>query len=103
MSADVRRHDQRDPFQIMTTAQTITAHPQRQQPLLCPTDAKPAAPRKEMMASAERRPSIKTDKQSLEYLLKSGLAGGLAGCAVRLLTMRAIRDKSLTETHRQRQ
>ena len=28
----------------------------------------------------------KLDKQSPEYLLKSGLAGGLAGCAVRAIS-----------------
>lgn len=29
------------------------------------------------------RPAKEVDKRSLDYLLRSGLAGGLAGCAVR--------------------
>lgn len=32
--------------------------------------------------STEQKPRKKLDKQSVEYVLKSGLAGGLAGCAV---------------------
>ena len=41
---------------------------------LCPTDDEAVLPR--------RKPPPKLDKQSTEYVLKSGLAGGLAGCAV---------------------
>jgi solute carrier family 25 protein 16 len=42
-------------------------------PALCPTDDDAIVPSK---------PRTKLDKKSPEYLLKSGVAGGLAGCAV---------------------
>jgi len=84
MSTNARRHDEQAPFRIMTTtAQTIPAHAERQQPLLYPADADPIKSGTEKMASTGQGPARKVDKQSPEYLLKSGLAGGLAGCAVR--------------------
>lgn len=43
-------------------------------PAICPTDDDAIVPRQ------ERR---KLDKQSWEYVTKTGIAGGLAGCAVR--------------------
>lgn len=42
---------------------------------ICPTDSDALVPRKE---------THKVDKQSTEYIIKTGIAGGLAGCAVRL-------------------
>jgi len=42
---------------------------------ICPTDTDAIIPRKQ---------KHKVDKQSTEYIVKSGLAGGLAGCAVRI-------------------
>lgn len=61
----------------MTTAvyaePSALARPKRPQPILCPTDADAIVP--------HTKPKL--DKQSVEYILKSGLAGGLAGCAVR--------------------
>jgi solute carrier family 25 protein 16 len=84
MSTNARRHDEQASSNIMTTtAQTLSAHTKRQQPLLYPADADPIISSKEKMASAGQGPARKVDKQSPEYLLKSGLAGGLAGCAVR--------------------
>lgn len=65
--------------QDMTTAihaePGALARPRRPQPQprLCPTDADAIVP--------GAKP--KMGKQSVEYALKSGLAGGLAGCAVR--------------------
>lgn len=41
---------------------------------ICPTDDEAVVPRK------------KVDKQSLDYLWRSGTAGGLAGCAVSFFT-----------------
>lgn len=41
---------------------------------ICPTDTDAIVPRKQ---------KHKVDKQSTEYIVKSGIAGGLAGCAVR--------------------
>jgi solute carrier family 25 protein 16 len=42
----------------------------RQDPALCPTDGEAVVPRK------------KLEKQSFDYLWRSAVAGGLAGCAV---------------------
>jgi len=47
------------------------------QPAICPTDDDTIAPRR---AGNQK----KVDKRSLDYVLRSGLAGGMAGCAVRL-------------------
>lgn len=44
-------------------------------PELCPTDSDSIAP---------KRDPKKVEKQSLDYALRTGLAGGLAGCAVSL-------------------
>lgn len=43
----------------------------RKEPALCPTDQETITPK-----------AKKYHKQSLEYVWRSGLAGGLAGCAV---------------------
>ena len=45
---------------------------EREAPAVCPTDDHTAVPKR---ASAK-------SKQSLDYVWRSGLAGGLAGCAV---------------------
>ncbi|KAI9726787.1 MAG: hypothetical protein M1828_000643 [Chrysothrix sp. TS-e1954] len=47
------------------------------EPAICPTDDDAVVPRRSMPR--------KLDKQSTEYILKSGLAGGLAGCAAKTL------------------
>ena len=36
---------------------------------------------------SDMRDGKRTDKKSWEYLIKSGIAGGFAGCAVRLLPL----------------
>ncbi|TID21682.1 mitochondrial carrier [Venturia nashicola] len=64
------------------------ARPRRSQPLLCPTDADAIMP--------DAKP--KMDKQSVEYALKSGLAGGLAGCAAKTLVAPLDRVKVLFQT-----
>jgi len=57
-------------------------------PLPKPSDASPEAHIGHPSANStttvpiERQSKKKLDKQSVEYVLKSGLAGGLAGCAV---------------------
>lgn len=53
----------------------------RQEPAVCPTDDDQVAPRRN-----SQEPSRKLAKQSPEYMWKSGVAGGLAGCAVRELS-----------------
>ncbi|KAF2691040.1 ADP,ATP carrier protein [Lentithecium fluviatile CBS 122367] len=83
---------------MTTTAQTISAHANRPQPLLCPTDAESITPGKEKMASARQAPAAKVDKQSPEYLVKSGLAGGLAGCAAKTVVGPLDRVKILLQT-----
>ncbi|MCJ1231167.1 hypothetical protein MMC12_007843 [Toensbergia leucococca] len=51
---------------------------QDERPVVCPTDDETIAPK--------RAGSQKTiDKQSLGYILRTGLAGGLAGCAAKTL------------------
>jgi hypothetical protein len=63
--------------QDMTTAvhaePRALARTRQRQPVLCPTDADAIVP--------DSKPKL--DKHSLEYVVKSGIAGGLAGCAVR--------------------
>ncbi|MCJ1362671.1 hypothetical protein MMC16_001777 [Acarospora aff. strigata] len=48
------------------------------QPAVCPTDDDTIAPRR---VGTQK----KMDKQSLDYVLRSGLAGGLAGCAAKTI------------------
>lgn len=45
------------------------------EPAICPTDSDTLLPKKHRMKS-------KLDKRSWEYIIKSGVAGGFAGCAV---------------------
>jgi len=47
------------------------------QPAICPTDDDTIAPR-------HTESHRKVDKRSLDYVLRTGLAGGMAGCAVSL-------------------
>lgn len=49
----------------------VNASP-KQDPALCPTDGEAVVPRKQL------------NKQSIDYLWRSAVAGGLAGCAVSL-------------------
>lgn len=53
------------------TQSAARAELRRRQPSICPTDD-----------DADLGRVTKLDKQSTEYIWKSGLAGGLAGCAV---------------------
>jgi hypothetical protein len=48
----------------------------KDQPALCPTD--------DDAIKLKLKPDQPLDKKSLDYILRTGLAGGLAGCAVRL-------------------
>ena len=45
------------------------------EPAICPTDSDAIVPKK-------HRANKKLDKSSWEYIIKSGVAGGFAGCAV---------------------
>lgn len=104
MSTNALRHDEHEPSRIMTTtAQTISAHTKRQQSPLYPTDDEPTTAGKDKMVSVVQSPSMKMDKQSAEYLVKSGLAGGLAGCAVRSTCYLYEGNVNLMICYRQRQ
>ena len=50
----------------------------RKEPAICPTDDDAIVPPRPQ----NRHPQAKLDKKSWEYIIKSGVAGGLAGCAV---------------------
>jgi hypothetical protein len=73
MSTKTRRHDEPEPSHIMTSDGELM---------------------KKNEAAAGQLPARKVDKRSPEYLLKSGLAGGLAGCAVRCNTTFYLRNMS---------
>lgn len=83
-----------------------TADARHAQPKVCPTDhesLEPVLPRPSANATASASPAAaqdvkaqatndvaaargrreQVDKRSFDYLMRSGLAGGLAGCAVR--------------------
>ncbi|KAK0643594.1 mitochondrial carrier domain-containing protein [Cercophora newfieldiana] len=59
-------------------------------PALCPTDEEAAVPRKTEGAR---------NKQSLDYLWKSGVAGGMAGCVAKTLVAPLDRVKILFQAH----
>ena len=59
----------------MTAVQVAPSRRPPREPLICPTDEEALAPRKGQIHR-------KVDKRSPEYIIKSGLAGGIAGCAV---------------------
>ncbi|KAI9836639.1 MAG: hypothetical protein M1819_001273 [Sarea resinae] len=72
----------------MTTAPLLSS--QRSEPALCPTDDEAIPPK----VVAKDEPALcptddeaiapkKTEKQSLDYILRTGLAGGMAGCAAK--------------------
>jgi len=51
----------------------------RREPAICPTDDDAILPRRKKEEAQKR----KVDKRSTEYIVKSGMAGGLAGCAAK--------------------
>lgn len=53
---------------------TIETQPAGNSPAICPTDQDSVTPQRQNVRA-------KIDKQSTEYIIKSGIAGGLAGCA----------------------
>ena len=59
------------------TAASLAARGPRipHEPTICPTDSDTVVPKK-------HRTKTKLDKSSWEYIVKSGVAGGFAGCAV---------------------
>ena len=58
-------------------------------PKLCPTDAEAIVPNR------EGQKKKKLDKQSWEYVSKSGIAGGIAGCAVSKLSIQPRKNTKL--------
>lgn len=91
MPTTLQRHDNHgSSAHIMTTgatqAQTNANYLVQRHPPLCPTDGDAIIPKpkgKEPGADMQDGQSRKVDKKSPEYLLKSLIAGGIAGCAVR--------------------
>ncbi|EOD47118.1 Mitochondrial carrier protein [Neofusicoccum parvum] len=63
-------------------------------PAICPTDDDAIVPRK----PAAQRANRKLDKTSWEYIIKSGVAGGFAGCAAKTLVGPLDRVKILFQT-----
>ncbi|PSN72730.1 mitochondrial carrier [Corynespora cassiicola Philippines] len=103
MSSPLVNNAADDPSRIMTAAQTtLTAHTtqsSKRQPAICPTDEAavvPAKDKKDNMASDS--PRRKVDKRSTEYVIKSGLAGGLAGCEGKTVVGPLDRVKILFQT-----
>ncbi|KAF2747399.1 ADP,ATP carrier protein [Sporormia fimetaria CBS 119925] len=81
------------------TASPIYAAPsvaRKQSPPLCPTDDDSLVPQRDN--AKPQPPRTKVDKQSAEYLIKSGLAGGLAGCAAKTVVGPLDRVKILFQT-----
>lgn len=100
MSEHIPRHATHDDTHTMTSTAaaqtppftTPTANTKSQSPIW-PNDNEALAPGKDRMKPQRKR---KVDKRSPEYLLKSGLAGGLAGCAVRITTVSSQQNRQLT-------
>lgn len=63
---------------MTTTAQYASVARTQRTPPICPTDEETILPDKDKMTV----PTRKVNKKSPEYILKTGLAGGIAGCAV---------------------
>ncbi|KAL1625268.1 coenzyme A transporter [Diplodia seriata] len=61
------------------TAVHADSHRHGRGPAICPTDDDAIVPRK----SAVQSDAKKLDKRSWEYMFKSGVAGGVAGCAAK--------------------
>ncbi|KAF2255620.1 mitochondrial carrier protein-like protein LEU5 [Trematosphaeria pertusa] len=102
MSSHILRYDD-EHSRIMTTAQTLSAHTTKRQqsPPLCPTDDDAIIPQKEKTAGSAagaKTSTKKVDKQTPEYLVKSGLAGGMAGCAAKTVVGPLDRVKILFQT-----
>ncbi|KAL2167400.1 hypothetical protein VTG60DRAFT_1350 [Thermothelomyces hinnuleus] len=60
----------------------------RKEPAVCPTDDEAQVPRK-----------TSKDKQSFDYVWKSGVAGGMAGCAAKTIVAPLDRVKILFQSH----
>ncbi|KAK4150922.1 mitochondrial carrier domain-containing protein [Chaetomidium leptoderma] len=60
----------------------------RKEPAVCPTDDEAKVPRK-----------ASTDKQSFDYVWRSAVAGGLAGCAAKTVVAPLDRVKILFQSH----
>lgn len=76
----------------MTTANLPSPLPGREgymrEPAICPTDDDAIVP---------PRPQTKLDKGSWEYIIKTGVAGGLAGCAVCNCSLRNVIEEQDTD------
>ncbi|OCK78904.1 mitochondrial carrier, partial [Lepidopterella palustris CBS 459.81] len=75
----------------MTTAQVVPLRRSSREAAICPTDDESLVPKKEQVRQ-------KVDKRSTEYIIKSGLAGGIAGCAAKTVVGPLDRVKILFQT-----
>lgn len=66
--------------QEMTSAVQPSSRLLKGDPAICPTDQEAVVPAGARFG--EGRNSKKMDKQSWDYIIRSGIAGGVAGCAV---------------------
>lgn len=70
-------------------------------PTLCPTDGDAIAPsrsKKDVHSHEAAVTKVEVDKKSYEYLVKSGIAGGIAGCAAKTVVGPLDRVKILFQT-----
>lgn len=79
-------HSALDKPQEMTSAlQTKASSLLAKEPSICPTDQEsiiPGVRRTDRRGSGALEAQKKLDKRSWDYIVRSGVAGGIAGCAV---------------------
>lgn len=67
-----------DALQVASDADTTDGPRSKREPAICPTDDEHGS------ITTVKPENKKLDKRSFDYLWRSGVAGGFAGCAVRL-------------------
>ncbi|KAF5852310.1 hypothetical protein GGP41_007751 [Bipolaris sorokiniana] len=93
MSTHLLRHDGNTPNIMTMTA----AQPSRATSIISSHEAAPPPSRNEQ-TNMNNKEKKKTDKKSTEYVIKSGLAGGFAGCAAKTVVGPLDRVKILFQT-----
>ncbi|KAH6614915.1 mitochondrial carrier domain-containing protein [Boeremia exigua] len=111
MSSPALRHDTA-PMETHTHTHTVTRHAHRHadtksagsstnSPPLCATDGDAIVPSRSGQNTHGHEAASRTravDKKSYEYLVKSGIAGGIAGCAAKTVVGPLDRVKILFQT-----
>jgi solute carrier family 25 protein 16 len=70
-----------DALQVASNTDTTDGPRSKRDPAICPTDDEHRS------ITAVKDEQKKLDKRSFDYLWRSGVAGGFAGCAVRSTSM----------------